>query len=163
MTNRLHRIALFLVFEHRVQQSLDEMAAAWNSHPLRGEGYRSPNLLFTLSRQKAQMDGSWISDPGDDLGSASNPLYGVDQQDGFVPPVNELEEDPDMVQNEAGDGTQADFDEELNNVKATMHNFDCQHDDGNWGLSVYVQAIFHLTVLYPSERDEALRGSFSYL
>ena len=38
MNIRIHRIALFLVFQPRIQCSLDKMMAGWNNHRLRGEG-----------------------------------------------------------------------------------------------------------------------------
>lgn len=53
MEVRIHRVALFLVFARRIQRNLDEMLQAWNNHKLRGEGNKSPNVLYELSRVKA--------------------------------------------------------------------------------------------------------------
>ena len=157
MENRLHRIALFLVFQPRIQKSLDEMMNGWNNHPLRTEGHKTPNLVYELSRQTAINEGYWTRDPGDNAADAPNPFYGVDVQEYLTPPINELEEDPDTVQEEVEDGIRLNTEEELHKARVAMNGFDFEADDGNWGISVYMEAVLHLALAFPSE---ALGGAF---
>ncbi len=158
---RIHRVALFLVYEGPVQRSLDRMRHAWNAHPLRGEKMKSPNLLFIMSREEAIRDNGWLKDPGDDLERASDPLYGVDQADGFMSHINDFETEPEAVQDEIEEGIRVNTDEEIRRAQQSLAGFDFDFDDSNWGISAYTQVVLHLATAYPAEAAEALRGAFA--
>lgn len=155
---RLHRVALFLVYGGRIQQSLDRMRHAWNAHPLRGKKMKSPNVLFMMSREEAIRDNRWFDNPGDDLETASDPLYGVDQPDGFMSHINDFE--PDTVQDEIEEGIRINTDEEIQHAQQALPDFDFDFEDNNWGISVYAQAVFRMATVYPAEAAEALQGGF---
>lgn len=160
MENRLHRVALYLVFHSRIQKSLDTVAQAWNNHRLRGKGNKSPDLLWDLSRSQAIREGYWTGDPGDELDVASLPHYGVEDVDDNAPPQEELDEDPDHVQEETEDGTQVNSDDELEEARQLLSDFDFGREDGNWGIEVYVQAVLRLQEVYPDEAgDDATQDS----
>jgi len=157
MKVRIHRIALFLVFQERIQCSLDEMMAAWNNHRMRGEGNRSPNYLFDASRRKAIQEGYWESDPGDTVEDASDLFYGVDEQDETsIPTADESDE----VQEEIDAGVRVNTDGELHQAQGLMGEFNYKRDDGNWGIEVYLETVQALAAHYPDEADEALSGGF---
>lgn len=153
---RIHRLALFLVYAGRIQQSLDRMRHAWNAHPLRGEKMKSPNMLFVMSREEAIRDNRWFRDPGDDLETASDAFYGIDQPDGFASYVNDDEAGAD-----AEDATQMNADEEIQDAWQALTGFDFDLEDNNWGLSVYTQAVLRMATVYPAEAAEALSGAFA--
>ena len=161
MNIRLHRIALFLVFRPRIQQSLDEMMAAWNNHKLRGERNRSPNYIFDASRRKAIREGYWNSDPGDSIADASDPFYGVDEQDETSVPTNELETDAaETPDEEVEAGIRVNKDEDLSHAQSFLPGFDYERDDGNWGIEVYIEVLQALAACYRDEAREALSGGF---
>ncbi|KAK6992301.1 hypothetical protein R3P38DRAFT_2448689, partial [Favolaschia claudopus] len=93
MENAIHRVCLFVVFQPRIQKSLDETIASWNLHKIRTAGNKSPHAIFQLSREKAINRGYWTGDPGDPLSTASDPHYGQDPE-APLPPAEELQTDP---------------------------------------------------------------------
>jgi hypothetical protein len=159
MKIHIHRVALFLVFQQRIQHSLDEMMLAWNDHKMRGEGNRSPNYIFDASRRKATREGYWESDPGDTTEEASDPLYGVDEQDETSIPTVELEDDLEAGE-EVEVGVRVNREQELHHARSLLGEFDYERDDGNWGIEVYLEVVQALAVHYPDEADEALSGGF---
>ena len=144
----IHRIALFLVFQPHIQSSLDRMMAAWNNHRLRGEGNWSPIYIFNASRQKAIREGYWDTDPGDSIADASNPFYGVDEQDETAVPTNELGDDMETAEEEVEAGTRVNTEEELTYARSLLQGFDFQKDDGNWGIEVYLEVLQALQAQY---------------
>ncbi|KAJ7301576.1 hypothetical protein DFH08DRAFT_978601 [Mycena albidolilacea] len=84
---------LFIVFQPRIQNSLNETLASWNLHKIRTAKYKSPQAIYELSRAKAINRGYWTGDPGDDFATASHPSYGEDVS-GPLPP-SELVDDPE--------------------------------------------------------------------
>jgi hypothetical protein len=157
---RIHQVALFLVYEGRIQQSLDRMRHAWNAHPLRGEKMKSPNLLFVMSREEAIRDNRWFKDPGDNMEAASDPFYGVDQPDGFASHIDDFETEPDAVQDEIEEGIRMNTDEEIQHAQQALAGFDFNFDDNNWGIPTYTQVVLCMATVYPAEADEALQGGF---
>ena len=53
MENPVHRMCLYLVFRHRIQQSLDRTRDAWNHHKLRTVRNKTPIAIYELSRETA--------------------------------------------------------------------------------------------------------------
>jgi hypothetical protein len=158
MNIRLHRIALFLVFQPRIQRSLNKMMAAWNNHRLRGEGNHSPNYIFDTSRRKAIREGYWNTDPGNSIGDASDPLYGVDEQDETSVPTDELEDDIAGPEEEVEAGIRVNTDSELAHAQSLLPGFDYEREDGNWGIETYVELLQALAAKYQDEASEALSG-----
>lgn len=147
MEYHVHRICLFLVFQARIQSSLDRARDAWNHHKLRTERSKTPIAIFELSRQFAITRGYWSGDPGDDVEDAEDPLYGYDG-DAQMPPPEELrDEDQDEgvenadAQSEYDAGVLVNQDEELQECLEIMHGFDFDRDDKNWGIDVYCEAV----------------------
>jgi hypothetical protein len=136
------------------------MMMAWNNHRLRGEGNRSPNYIFDASRRKAIQEGYWNTDPGDSILDASDPLYGVDEQDGTSVPTSELEDEPETVEEEMETGVRVNADEELSHAQSYLPGFNYKREDGNWGIDVYLDVVRTLAVCYPDEAAEALSGGF---
>lgn len=151
MENEIHRSCLFLVFQPRIQASLDRTRDAWNHHKIRTARNKTPIAIFELSREQAIRRGYWTSDMGDDLDTVADPLYGYDGE-APQPPIAEQAGEPDVVvpepagieaQREAG--ICVNDDEELADVQALMEDFDFQRDDENWGIDVYCEAVILLT------------------
>jgi hypothetical protein len=136
------------------------MAAAWNNHRLRGEGNKSPLYIFDASRRKAIQEGYWNKDPGDSTADASDPLYGVDEQDETSVPTNELEDDPEATEEEVETGIRVNTDEEISHAQLLLQGFDYERDDGNWGIEVYIEVLQTLAARYKNEANEALSGGF---
>lgn len=154
MNIRIHRIALFLVFQPRIQCSLDKMMAGWNNHRLRGEGNRSPIYIFDASCRKAIREGYWNTDPGDSITGASDPFYGVDEQDETSIPTNELE----TAEEEIEAGVRVNTDEELSHARSLLEGFDYEREDGNWGIEVYLEALQTLATHYQGETPSGSLG-----
>lgn len=93
------RAALFLVFQPRIQDSLDRTQAAWNYHMIGSAGNKTPVGMFELSQATAITEGYWTGDPGNSLVNAEDPLYGCDGEAGPLlqnsPEDTNVEEDPD--------------------------------------------------------------------
>jgi hypothetical protein len=147
---RLHKIALFLVYQSKIQRSLDEMQHAWNHHRLRSEGNRSPVLLFELSCDKAIREGYWTGDPGDPI-QVVDALYGTKDTDNFSSSDSgESEEEPD---NNRPDNF-------IGEAHRLIGNIDCTGDDGNWGINWYQNVVLLLADAFPQDRLSALTPGF---
>ncbi|KAJ6576731.1 hypothetical protein B0H10DRAFT_1836751 [Mycena sp. CBHHK59/15] len=78
MKNEVHRSCLYLVYQPRIQASLDRTRDAWNHHKIRTERNKTPVAIYELSREYALARGYWTGDPGDDVEFVANdPLYGA--------------------------------------------------------------------------------------
>lgn len=97
--NAIHRVCLYIVYQPRIQASLDRTVTSWNNHHIRTANNKTPIAIYELSKMKAINRGYWTSDPGDDVSEASDPLYGEDPQ-ACPPPNDELSEDPAEHQKE---------------------------------------------------------------
>ncbi|KAJ7459642.1 hypothetical protein B0H11DRAFT_1737075 [Mycena galericulata] len=154
MMNEVHRSCLYLVYQPRIQASLDRTRDAWNHHKIRTERNKTPVAIFELSRESAIARGYWTGDPGDDLESVTNdPLYGYDGE-APLPPANEVGDD-DVNTPEALTGINAERDagiclnddDELAAIKELMPDFDFEEEDRNWGIDVYCRAVLLLSTI----------------
>jgi hypothetical protein len=138
MESPIDRVCLFIVFQPRIQKSLDGTLTSWNLHKIRTAKNKTPLAIYELSREMAINRGYWTGDPGDDLATASHPSYGEDG-DAPLPPLNELANDPDAPDyNEPADaaaereaGIFINHDDEVEEMKAALGDFDYLVDDGN--------------------------------
>jgi hypothetical protein len=130
----VHKLALYLVFQPRIQTSLDRTKESWNHHQIRTERNRSPVALFELSREEAIRLGYWTGDPGDAVDGV-NEVYGVDGE-GPVPPPED---------SEAGNFSS---DAEIQLARELMGDFDWDRDDGNWGIEVFCEAVIRLASVW---------------
>ncbi|EJF59965.1 hypothetical protein DICSQDRAFT_44550, partial [Dichomitus squalens LYAD-421 SS1] len=150
MENEVHRVCLFLVFEKRIQASLDRAREAWNHHKLRTERNRPPIALYELSREQAILQGYWTGDPGDPVEDVRfDPGYGIDG-DAPVPPADERHTDPTMPSEEPVDldeeseraaGIALNTNEELERAREVLFDFNFEQEDEDWGKNVYMAAI----------------------
>lgn len=138
MEDSVHRLCLFLVYQPRIQQSLNEAKAGWNLHKIRTEGNRTPVALYELSKQKAIHQGYWTGDPGDSVHDADHPNYGYDPE-APLPPANELraEDDPEAENTNLF----VNADEHLDMAREILAHIDLDKDDGERGIAVYVEAV----------------------
>ncbi|KAJ7844514.1 hypothetical protein B0H14DRAFT_2358574 [Mycena olivaceomarginata] len=70
--NPIHCACLFLVYQPRIQASLDRTRDDWNHHKIRTERNKTPLALYEISREAAMKQGYWTGDPGDDLEDVLN-------------------------------------------------------------------------------------------
>lgn len=138
--NIIEKTALFIVFQPRIQATLDAAAAAWNVHQMRTTGHKSPQVIWHLSRTEALRKGYWHEDPGDDLFTASDPLYGVDGQ-GPLPSDAVMEE-------ELVEGIRIHDDARLKQARILLAGVDLERDDGNRGMDVYQEVVRRLEELW---------------
>lgn len=152
MESPIDRVCLYIVFQPRIQASLDETLTSWNLHKLRTANNKSPYAIYELSREKAINRGYWTGDPGDDLATASDPSYGVDSNEP-LPPLDELANDPDAPDTtefvdaaaEQEAGVYVNHDDEVEQMKTALGDFDYMADDGNWGIDAYCRAVLLAT------------------
>ncbi|KAJ7615852.1 hypothetical protein FB45DRAFT_757492 [Roridomyces roridus] len=148
MDNSMHRLCLYLIFQPRIQRSLDETRHSWNLHKIRTAGNKTPVAMYQLSKTRAINRGYWTSDPGDDVPTASAPGYGEDPEE-QLPPADELAEDPTTATPQGHGSTQEEFtagifvneDEEIAAARGILEGFDLDEDDGNSGIDVYCRAV----------------------
>ncbi|KAF7372345.1 Integrase catalytic domain-containing protein [Mycena venus] len=160
MNSPIDRVCLYIVFQPRIQASLDETHTSWNLHRMRTEKHKSPRAIYELSREKAINRGYWTGDPGDDLATASHPSYGEDSN-APLPPLDELANDPEAPDyTEFADATAereagvfVNDNDEVAEMKAALGDFDYLADDGNWGIDAYCHAVA-LATAYFSLSDE---------
>ncbi|KAJ7681188.1 hypothetical protein B0H17DRAFT_1076699 [Mycena rosella] len=150
MENEIHRSCLFLVFQPRIQASLDRTRDAWNHHKVRTARNKTPIAMFELSRETAIRRGYWTGDMGDDLNTAADPLYGYDGE-APLPPITEQHGEPEIVSQEPVGidaereaGICVNDDDELREVQELMPDFDFGRNDENWGIDVYCEAVLLL-------------------
>jgi hypothetical protein len=150
MENDIHHSRLFLVFQPRIQLSLDRTGDAWNHHKIRTARNKTPIAIFELSHETAIRRGYWTGDAGDDIATASDPFYRYDDE-GPLPPVGEQGAEQDAVS--AGpEGIDAEWeagiclndDEELAGVQQLMEDSSLDRNDENWGIDVYCEAVLVL-------------------
>ncbi|TFK50896.1 hypothetical protein OE88DRAFT_1630323 [Heliocybe sulcata] len=152
MDSDAQQLALYLVYQPRIQRSLDETLVSWNQHKVRTAGNKSPVALYELSKEKAMNQGYW-ADPGDDVEAANDPLYGHDPSEP-VPPEDDLHNDPQhshmeeelpdtAAEREAGLFVNAD--DEIQWARDIIGGMDLERDDGNWGIDLYCQAVVLLS------------------
>ncbi|KAK7690570.1 hypothetical protein QCA50_005668 [Cerrena zonata] len=80
MENTIHRVCLFIVYQPRIQASLERTTNAWNNHRIRTAQNKTPIAIYELSKTKAIRLGYWNSDPDDDITDVAESLYGFDPQ-----------------------------------------------------------------------------------
>ncbi|KAJ7182229.1 hypothetical protein C8R43DRAFT_1054246 [Mycena crocata] len=155
MLNPVHSACLYLVFHRRIQQSLDRTREAWNHHRLRTEHDKTPVAIYELSREAALIRGYWTGDPGDTV-DAVDPMYGYDGEAPALPtdvtsgePLQRSEQ-PLGTTAERDGGILVNADEELDAAKELLGDFDCERDDGNWGIEVYCEAVVRMTAVLSS-------------
>ncbi|KAJ7725804.1 hypothetical protein B0H16DRAFT_1332570 [Mycena metata] len=147
MENPIHSVCLFLVFHRRIQAALDRAREAWNHHRMRTQHDKTPVAMYELSRAAAITRGYWTGDPGDDNDVASDPLYGYDGEAPLPPAAAIVNEPLERTEQPVGTGPEREGgilvndDEELGRAKELLGEFDCDRDDGNWGIEVYVEAV----------------------
>ncbi|KAJ8093926.1 hypothetical protein PM082_009804 [Marasmius tenuissimus] len=149
MEDPIHRICLYVVYQPRIQASLNRTMASWNRHRMCTASNQSPLALYELSRETAINCGYWTGDPGDDINTASGPNYG--EEDGELPPLDELRADPrhpeyrkyECSAQERADGVFVNDDDEIAEGREFFSNqeFDTTRDDENWGIDVYCEAV----------------------
>jgi hypothetical protein len=123
MENHIHQVCLYLVFHNRIQKSLDHTCNAWNHHKLQTEQNKTPIAIFEFSGEVTITCGYWTGDPGDNLETVFDPLYGFDGQ-APMPPVAEMQDDPEVagekplgLKEERAAGTSVNGDDELTNAQ----------------------------------------------
>lgn len=157
MENPVHRVCLYIVFQPRIQHSLDETRRSWNLHKIRTAGNKTPSAIYELSKTRAKNRGYWTGDPGDDISTASQPTYGEDPAE-QLPPADELLNDPTSpdhtpypdIEAEREAGVFVNEDEEIREAREILEEFDVNADDGNWGIDTYCRAVVLFTA-YLSE------------
>lgn len=140
MEDSVQRLCLFLVFQPRIQASLDRTRQGWNFHKVRTAGNKTPTAMWNLSRTEAISHGYWTGDPGDSFEVAEDPLYGCDGAAPF-PPEDELAEDPAGLDAHDAAGTELNENADIEHAKDLLGEFDFEEDDGNWGIEVYIKAV----------------------
>ncbi|KAK7012462.1 hypothetical protein R3P38DRAFT_2550252 [Favolaschia claudopus] len=149
MENPVHSACLFLVFQRRIQAALDRARDAWNHHHMRTQHDKTPIAIYELSRTAAITRGYWTGDPGDDMDAASDPLYGFDGDaplppSGLPEPLERINQ-PTGTAEERESGILVNGDEDLAAAAELLGDFDCDRDDGNWGIEVYCEAVVRMT------------------
>ncbi|KAJ7076552.1 hypothetical protein B0H15DRAFT_790469 [Mycena belliarum] len=152
MEDPIHRVCLYIIFQPRIQRSLDETKKSWNLHKIRTAGNKTPIAIYQLSRTRAINRGYWTGDPGDDISTASSPDYGEDPAE-QLPPADELANDPPAMdhtefpdlQAERDAGVFINEDEEIRLGREFLKDLDVTADDGNWGIDLYCRAVVLFT------------------
>jgi hypothetical protein len=160
MENQVHCMCLYLVFRHRIQQSLDRTRDAWNHHKLRTEGNKTPIAIYKLSCETAITRGYWTGDPGDDVATALDPLYGFDGEAPMPPAAESLDgaeegEEPSNTDEERATGISMNGDDELHEATEMLAGLDLNAEDGNWGIEVYCEAVIVLTARLEAQNQES--------
>ena len=124
--NQLHLFAIHYVYVKRINRALEEFRQGWNRHSLRTEHYLSPSQLFISGALRLRTSGLPALDFFEDVLSD----YGMDE-DGLAVSADGsgVEIPPIRVQLSAELITQLD------------NTVDPLHDDGNFGISLYEQAL----------------------
>jgi hypothetical protein len=152
MESQVHRVTLFLVFQPRIQQSLNETTKSWNLHKIRTAGNKTPTAIFELSREQAIREGYWTGDPGDDI-TFVDETYGQDFGSGIVPPEDEMNAEPTAPRSDhfSSDeeahraGIFVNHDAELQEAREILRDVDLEADDNNWGIDVFCEAVVRLS------------------
>ncbi|KAJ3884101.1 hypothetical protein GG344DRAFT_60808, partial [Lentinula edodes] len=89
---------LYVVFHPCIQQSLRQIADAWNHHQICMAGHKTPIALYKLSQEHAKTWGHWTGDPGDNVETASHPSYSLeDMLEQGAPGDHQVSEDGDDI------------------------------------------------------------------
>ncbi|PPQ75955.1 hypothetical protein CVT26_005783 [Gymnopilus dilepis] len=158
MEEPLHRIALFLVYQPRIQQSLNETVQSWNLHKIRTAGNKSPLAMYELSREQAIREGYWTGDPGDSVDQVDD-FYGTEYAPGIVPPAAELASDPEAPRPDtfASDeeahkaGIFVNHDDELRQARENLGDIDLEADDGQNGIGLFCEVLLRLVACSGSD------------
>ncbi|KAJ7613558.1 hypothetical protein FB45DRAFT_981796 [Roridomyces roridus] len=161
MESAVHRVCLYIIFQPRIQHSLDETRSSWNNHKIRTAGNKTPIALYQLSKTRAINRGYWTGDPGDDIRTASDPAYGEDPGE-RLPPADELANDPTSpdfsefpnVAAERDAGIFVNEDEEIREAEEALGDLGIMEDDGNWGIDIYCRAVLIFTAHLEESEDE---------
>jgi len=149
MQNIRHRACLYLVYQPRIQASLDGTREAWNNHKVRTAGNRTPVALFELSRTRAINGGYWNGDPRGhraDAGpaacgvNAEAPLHAFSQEQGD--PANTQSRE-DLYHGSASLHT----DLELEVASELLKGLDLTEEDGEWGARRFRQSVHLLDLI----------------
>ncbi|KZS93702.1 hypothetical protein SISNIDRAFT_465883 [Sistotremastrum niveocremeum HHB9708] len=144
LENRIHRVAMILVYQPRVQASLDEATRTWNHHALSSERHRSPKAIWSLSRQQAILGGYW-NDPGDPVEEARQRYYGVDDEHDLPPDVLEgLEREHRRDDDANGEEDEVQLTllgQAVEWGKQVLGNFDVMRQDNQVGMQVYTEVV----------------------
>ncbi|KAH6890941.1 hypothetical protein BKA70DRAFT_1120071 [Coprinopsis sp. MPI-PUGE-AT-0042] len=154
----LDLVCLYLVFQPRIQKSLEETVSSWNRHKVRTAGNRTLIALWELSRERAINAGYWTGDPGDCV-SEVDEGYGVDGEATFAPPDDELAEDPSAPRSdrfgsreeEQEAGIFVTEDEAIQEAREILKDVDFEEDDGNWGIDIYCSIGLRLSTFYDND------------
>ncbi|KAJ6624606.1 hypothetical protein B0H10DRAFT_1908466 [Mycena sp. CBHHK59/15] len=154
MKNDMLRSCLFLVFQPRIQVSLNRTHEAWNNHKIRTDCNKTPVAIYEVSREAAIRRGYWTGDPGDDINTVANDaLYGYDGEAPLPPPsdaaldatIHTPMEAPLGLEEERAAGICLNDDDELAAIWELMPDFDFDFEDGNWGIYVFCRAVVLLS------------------
>ncbi|KAK6984365.1 hypothetical protein R3P38DRAFT_2575988, partial [Favolaschia claudopus] len=150
MENPIHSACLYLVFHRRIQAALDRARDAWNHHRMRTQHDKTPIAIYELSRTAAITRGYWTGDPGDSVDQVTDdPLYGFDGEErasaaaGASEPLERAEQ-PSGTAAEREGGILVNGEDDLDYARGILGDFDCDRDDGNWGIEVYCEAVLHM-------------------
>ncbi|KAF5340938.1 hypothetical protein D9611_006018 [Ephemerocybe angulata] len=158
----IHLVCLYLVFQPRIQASLDRAGKAWNRHRVRTARSKTPLAMYELSRERAINAGYWTGDPGDGV-EVVDEGYGEDGEANFLPPKDVLDDDPVAPRSDVFDTTEAEKeagifivdDEEIAAARSALGSMDFSEDDGNFGIDIYCTAVTRLfaTLLASDSND----------
>ncbi|EFI28269.1 hypothetical protein CC1G_14293 [Coprinopsis cinerea okayama7 len=137
--NPIHLVCLYVVFQPRIQTSLDRAIISWNRHKMSTAGNKTPLAMYELSRTKAINAGYWTGDPGDAVEEIDDE-YGVDGTSGLAPPDDELASDPiaprsdsfGSKEEEREAGIFVTEDDHIAEAREVLKELDLEADDGNW-------------------------------
>ncbi|KAJ7745573.1 hypothetical protein DFH07DRAFT_963270 [Mycena maculata] len=130
MGSPIDRVCLYIVFQPRIQASLDETLNSWNLHPIRTAKNKSPRAIYELSRERAINRGYWTGDPGDDIATVSHPSYDELSDDPTAPDYSDYADT--TAEREAG--VYVNHDDEVEEMRRALGDLDYLGDDGNWGI-----------------------------
>ncbi|KAF6743578.1 hypothetical protein DFP72DRAFT_827527 [Ephemerocybe angulata] len=159
----IHLVCLYLVFQPRIQASLDRAGKAWNRHGVRTARSKTPLAMYELSRERAINAGYWTGDPGDGV-EVVDEGYGEDGEANFLPPKDVLDDDPVAPRSDVFDTTEAEKeagifivdDDEIAAARSALGSMDFSEDDGNFGIDIYCTAVTRLfaTLLASDNSDD---------
>ncbi|PPR04900.1 hypothetical protein CVT24_007175, partial [Panaeolus cyanescens] len=155
--SKIHLIALYIIYQPRIQQSLDRTISSWNNHAIRTEGNQSPTAIYELSKEHAINCGYWNTKSMGD--SIIDDFYGVDdeairthteQEDGEDPQAPRSDNFQDLKE-EQDAGIVVMDDEEINEGRKILSSLNVAEEDGAWGTRLYCEAVLILTSYYTSQ------------
>ncbi|KAF6765342.1 hypothetical protein DFP72DRAFT_797978 [Ephemerocybe angulata] len=154
--SRVHLVALYLVYQPRIQASLNETITSWNNHALRTERYKSPLAIYELSKETAINLGYWNSGGiGDDIREVDE-NYGV-EGDEALPASEEAEPTAprsdhfESLEEEIEAGIVITDDEFIAEAREALGDMDFAVDDGSWGMDTYCEVVIRLSMFYEAK------------